>query len=57
MQVIAKEGDNLENVFTSLEKVSNVLLDWFKNNCLKINFDKFQALVSTIKHLNVKINN
>lgn len=57
MQVIAKEGDNLENVFTSLEKVSNVLFDWFKNNCLKINFDKFQALVSTIKHLNVKINN
>ena len=47
--------DNIENVIASLEEATNVLFDWFDNNRLESNPDKCYALVSTNKHLNMKV--
>ena len=47
--------DNIENVISSLEEAANALFDWFDNNRLKSNPDKCHALVSTNKHLNMKV--
>ena len=47
--------DNIQNLIASLEEASKTLPDWFKNNRLKRNPDKCHALVSTKKHLNIKI--
>ena len=47
--------DNIENVIASLEEATNALFDWFDNNRLKSNPDKCHALVSTNKHLNMKV--
>ena len=47
--------DNIENFIASLEEASKALFDWFKNNRLKSNPDKFYALVSTKKHSSFKI--
>ena len=47
--------DNIENVIASLEEATNALFDWFANNRLKSNPDKCHALVSTNKHLNMKV--
>ena len=47
--------DNIENVIASLEEATNALFDWFDNNRLKSNPDKCLALVSTNKHLNMKV--
>ena len=47
--------DNIENVIASLEEATNALFDWFDNNRLKSNPDKCYALVSTNKHLNMKV--
>ena len=49
--------DNIENVIASLEEATNTLFDWFDNNRLKSNPDKCHALVSTNKHLNMKVCN
>ena len=47
--------DNIENVIASLEEETNALFNWFDNNRLKSNPDKCHALVSTNKHLNMKV--
>ena len=47
--------DNIENVIASLEEATNALFDWFDNNRLKSNPDKCHALISTNKHLNMKV--
>ena len=47
--------DNIENVIASLEEETSVLFDWFDNNRCKSNPDKCHALVSTNKHLNMKV--
>ena len=47
--------DNIENVIASLEEATNALFDWFDNNRLKSNPDKCHTLVSTNKHLNMKV--
>ena len=47
--------DSIENVIASLKEATNVLFDWFDNNRLKSNPDKCYALVSTNKHLNMKV--
>ena len=39
--------NNIDNVIASLEQVSVVLFNWFKNNRLKSNVDKCHALVRT----------
>ena len=39
----------------SLEEASNTLFVWFKNNGLKSNPDKCHALISTNRHLDIKI--
>ena len=47
--------NNIDNVVASLEQVSNALFNLFKNNRLKNNVDKCHMLVSTNKHLGIKI--
>ena len=47
--------DNIENVIASLEEATNALFGWFDNIRLKNNPDKCNALVSTNKHLNMKL--
>ena len=43
------------DVIASLEEASNVLFDWFGNNCLTSNADKCHALVITDKPVDFKI--
>ena len=47
--------DNIENLIASLEEASNTLFVWLKNNRLKSNPDKCHALISTNRHLDIKI--
>ena len=47
--------NNIENVFASLEQVSDALSNWFKNNHLKSNVNKCHVLVSTNKAVGIKI--
>ena len=47
--------DNIENLIVSLEEACNALFDWLKSNPLQSNPDKCHALVSTERHLNIKI--
>ena len=47
--------NNIDNVIASLEQVSDVLFNWFKNNRLKSNVDKCHVLVSTNKPVGIKI--
>ena len=47
--------DNIENVIASLEEANNALFDLFDNNRLKSNPGKCRALISTNKHLNMKV--
>ena len=47
--------DNIENLIASLEEGSKTLFVGFKNNRLKNNPDKCHALISTNRHLDIKI--
>ena len=47
--------NNIDNVIASLEQVSDALFNWFKNNRLKNNADKWHVLVSTNKPVGIKI--
>ena len=47
--------NNIDNVIASLEQVSDVLFNWFKNNRLKNNADKCHVLVSTSKPVVLKL--
>ena len=47
--------DNIETLIASLEEACNTLFVWFKNNRLKSNPDKCHALISTNRHLDIKI--
>ena len=47
--------NNVDNVIASLEQVSNALFNWFKNNRLKNSADKCHVLISTNKHVGIKI--
>ena len=40
-------ADNVVDLITYLEQTSNGLFEWFKNNLLKSNADKYRLLVST----------
>ena len=40
-------ADNVVDLTTYLEQTSNGLSEWFKNNLLKSNADKYRLLVST----------
>ena len=42
-------------VITSLEKASKVLFEWFENNLLKCNADKYNLLVSSSDTVNLKV--
>ena len=39
-------ADDVDDLITSLEQTSNGLFEWFKNNLLKSNADKYHLLVS-----------
>ena len=41
--------NDIDNVVVSLEQVSDALFNWFKNNRLKYNVDKYHVLISTNK--------
>ena len=40
-------ADDINGVITSLEKASKALFEWFENNLLKSNADKYHLLVSS----------
>ena len=46
--------NNIDNVFVSLEQVSDALFSCSKNNSFKNNVDKCHVLVSTNKHVGIK---
>ena len=45
MQMTIHVADNVDDLITSLEQVSNDLFEWIKNNLLKSNSDKCHLLV------------
>ena len=47
--------NNIDYVIASLEQVSDTLFNWFENTRLKNNVDKCHVLVSTNKHVGIKI--
>ena len=49
-------GDRLDDVFDSLEKASPKLFDWFSNNQMKTNPDKYHLLTSATTSIAIKIN-
>ena len=49
--------NDIDSVFTSLEQVSDALLNWFINNRLKNNVDKFHVLLNMNKPVGIKIGN
>ena len=49
--------NDIDSVFKSLEQVSDALLNWFINNRLKNNVDKFHLLLSMNKPVGIKIGN
>ena len=36
---------NLHNVIENLENTANVIIDWYTNNSMKVNPDKFNAII------------
>ena len=48
-------ADNIDGVITSLEKASKALFEWFENNLLKINADKWGLLVSSSDVVNLRV--
>ena len=49
--------NNIDHVIASLEKVSDALFNWFKNNGLRNNVDKCHVLVSINKPVGGKVGN
>ena len=47
--------NNIDNVITSLEQVSDALFNLLKSNRLKNNVDKCHVLVSTSRPIGIKI--
>ena len=50
-------ADDINGVITSLEKVLKALFEWFENNLLKSNADKFHLLVSSSDAVNLRVKN
>ena len=49
------EGHNLDQLITVLERDSLTLIDWFTENQMKANPDKFQAIAIGKKKKKMKI--
>ena len=47
--------NNIDKIIASLEQFSDTLINWFKNNRLKNNFDKYHVIVNTNKPVRIKI--
>ena len=48
-------ADNVDGLITSLEQASNGFFEWFKNNLLKSNADKYHLLVSTNDRVSMNV--
>ena len=48
-------ADNVDDPITSLEQASNGLFEWFKNNLLKGNADKYHLLVRTSDRVSMNV--
>ena len=48
-------GDTPLNVIASLENVIEKLFEWFTNNHIKANHDKFHLLMSTLTPISIKV--
>ena len=46
---------NLDNVLSNLEKSTNSLFNWFRENHMKANVDKYHPLVSSNERCTAKI--
>ena len=46
--------NNIDKIIASLEQFSDTLINWFKNNRLKNNFDKYHVIVNTNKPIRIK---
>jgi hypothetical protein len=52
---LSYEGHNLDQLITVLERDSLTLIDWFTENQMKANPDKFQAIAIGKKTKNKKV--
>ena len=48
-------ADDINGVIASLEKASKALFEWFENNLLKGNADKYHLLIRSSDAVNVRI--
>ena len=48
-------GDTPLNVTTSLENATEKLFEWFANNHMKANHDKYHLLMSTLTSISIKV--
>ena len=48
-------GDTPLNVITSLENATEKLFEWFTNNLMKANHDKFHLLMSTFTPISITV--
>ena len=48
-------ADNVDDLITSLEQASNGFFEWFKNNLLKSNADKYHLLVGTNDRVSLNV--
>ena len=48
-------ADNVDDLITSLEQASDSFFEWFKNNRLRSNADKYHLLVSTNDRVSMNV--
>ena len=48
--------ENIHTVIRKLENMSNIMIEWFENNCMKINPDKFNAIIFGNDHNSLELN-
>ena len=48
--------ENIHIVIRKLENMSNIMIEWFENNCMKINPDKFNAIIFGNDHNSLELN-
>ena len=48
-------ADNVDDLITSLEQASDSFFEWFKNNRLRSNADKYHLLVSANDRVSMNV--
>ena len=48
--------ENIHTVIRKLENMSIIMIEWFENNCMTINPDKFNAIIFGNDHNSLELN-